>query len=146
MKEIEGTKEANELIPELAVLETWSRRTWTDGVQIDELNELDSYVVETAHHIYELTVMNPRIGEVLIQGGTFFPKRTTAYVVGASMGGSSFLKVRGIQVGLKIELQFQNRRIITSSVRKISMIGSAMRHRRLSDTQRKSESVVSDSR
>jgi hypothetical protein len=136
MKEIDEKIEANTFLPESSEAEAWSKREWTDGVRIDELKELDTLVVKTAHHTYELTIVNPSIAEVLIRGGTFFAKRTVARVVGASMGGSSSLKIRGIYVGLKIELQIGKTRIITSRVRKISMfIGSGIRHRRSSGTQ-----------
>jgi hypothetical protein len=136
MKEIDEKIEANTFLPESSEAEAWSNREWTDGVRIDELKELDTLVVKTAHHTYELTIVNPSIAEVLIRGGTFFAKRTVARVVGASMGGSSSLKIRGIYVGFKIELQIGKTRIITSRVRKISMFtGSAIRHRRSSGTQ-----------
>jgi hypothetical protein len=136
MKEIDEKIEANTFLPKSSEAEAWSKREWTDGVRIDELRELDTLVVKTAHHTYELTVINPSIAEVLIRGGTFFAKRTVARVVGASMGGSSSLKIRGIYVGLKIELQIGKTHIITSRVRKISMFtGSAIRHRRSSGTQ-----------
>jgi len=130
MKEIDERIEANTFIP---VSENCAKREWMNGVRIDELKELDTLVVKTAHHTYEITIVNPSIAEVLIRGGTFFAKRTLARVVGASMGGSSSLKIRGIYVGLKIELQIGKSRIVTSRVRQISMfIGSAIRHRRLS--------------
>ena len=133
MKEIDERIQANTFIP---VSENCAKREWTDGVRIDELKELDTLVVKTAHHTYEITIVNPSIAEVLIRGGTLFAKRTLARVVGASMGGSSSLKIRGIYVGLKIELQIGKTRIVTSRVRQISMfIGSAIRYRRSSGSQ-----------
>ena len=118
MNEIDERIKANTLIP---ASESFATREWTDGVRIDDLKELDTLVVQTAHHTYELTIVNPSIAEVLMRGGTFFAKRTLARVVGASMGGSSSLKIRGIYVGFKIELQIGKTRIVTSRVRKISM-------------------------
>jgi len=133
MKEIDERIEANTFI---TVPEYCAERERTDGVRIDELKELDTLVVKTAHHTYEITIVSPSIAEVLIRGGTFFAKRTLARVVGASMGGSSSLKIRGIYVGLKIELQIGKTRIVTSRVRQISMfIGSAIRDRRSSGSQ-----------
>jgi hypothetical protein len=120
MKEIEESLESNTLIPEAATLESWSRRTWTNGVQINELRELDTLFVETAHHAYEITVIDPGTAEVLVRGGELFPERTTAQVSGASTGGS-FLKMHGIYVGLKIELWTGGRRIVTSRVRSIAL-------------------------
>jgi hypothetical protein len=60
-----------------------------------------------------------------IRGGELFPRRTEAHVLGASMGGS-FLKLLGIYVGLRMELTVEGRRIITSAVRSISPLSSAL--------------------
>ena len=120
MTEVEESIQANNFVPEPAVLETWTTRKWTDGVQIDELKQSDTLVVETAHHTYEMTVIDPSVAEVLISGGECFPKPTVARVVGASLG-RSFLKLRGIYGGLKIELRESKRLIVTSPVRKISV-------------------------
>jgi len=133
MTEIEERMQANTFNPKSSMLEAWSQRECADGVQIDELKEFDTIVVTTAHHTYQLTIIDPGIAEVMIQGGTFFPKCTVARVVGASITGSSSLKIRGIYVGLKIELQIGKTRIITSRVREISMfLGSGISHRRSS--------------
>ena len=126
MTEVEERIQANILVPEPAVLETWTTRKWTDGVQIDELKQSDTLVVETAHHTYEITVIDPSVAEVFIRGGECFQKPTVARVVGASLG-RSFLKLRGIYVGLKIELRDSKRLIVTSAVRKISIFTDEVR-------------------
>jgi hypothetical protein len=35
------------------------KHEWTDGVQISELKELDTLCVETRHHEYEITIIDP---------------------------------------------------------------------------------------
>jgi len=106
---------------EPAVLEAWSKELWKDGVQIEDLKQLDRFCVKTAHHTYEITVIDPATAEVLIRGGDFFPEYTEARISGASMGGS-FLKVHGIYAGFKMELQVGQRRIVTSPVQGIEMM------------------------
>jgi hypothetical protein len=101
-----------------ADLDAWSAETWTDGIQINELKELDKFSVETMHHMYEITVIDPHTGEVMIRGGECFPVATSAHVSGASLH-FSFIKLRGIYVGLHIELSVNGRRIVTSRVRSI---------------------------
>ena len=72
------------------------------------------------NHTYEITVIHPPTGEVLVRGGEFFPERTLAHLSGASLGGA-FLKLHGIYAGFKIELLAGGGRIITSPVRSISL-------------------------
>src|SRR5262245_8004000 len=114
MKDVEE-RPHDAVIPQAGTLDGWSAQEWTNGVQIDELNEFDSLVVETMHHKYEITVINPATAEVLIRGGERFPIQTPALVLGASVRGS-FIKLRGIYPGFSIELLSGGRRITTSRV------------------------------
>jgi hypothetical protein len=120
-KAAEEPKESNVRVSPTAILDHWLKHEWTDGVQISELKELDTLCVETRHHEYEITIIDPSTAEVLIRGGEQFPERTLAHLSGASMGGS-FLKVFGIYVGFKMELQVAKRRIVTSRVRSIALV------------------------
>lgn len=121
MKSPEETGQPKALVPAAALLDTWAAEEWTNGVQIDQLGELETLSVETMNSIYEITIINPATAEVLVRGGQFFPERTEAQVSGASFGGS-FLKLHGIYVGFKLELLSDGRRIITSPVRRIGLV------------------------
>jgi predicted alpha/beta-fold hydrolase len=103
------------------VLDTWSAEKWTNGLQIDELDQLETLSVETMNHTYEITIINPATAEVMVRGGDFFPERTLAQFSGASFGGS-FLKRYGIYAGLKMEFRAGGKRIITSPVRRIGLV------------------------
>ena len=119
MKACNESQEPN-MLPGRATLDTWVADEWRDGVQIDNLEELQTLSVETRHHTYEMTVIDPKTAEVLVRGGELFPEHRPARVSGASLG-SSFLKLRGIYVGFKLELMVDGRRIITSKVRRINL-------------------------
>jgi len=121
MKELKESVEANAFIPRSATLEDWSNKEWTNGVQINALSALDNLSVETEHHSYKITIIDPNTAEVMIRGGEIFPEASVAQVSGASIGGS-FLKLHGIYVGFKIELRVGRRRIITSPVRRIALV------------------------
>jgi hypothetical protein len=95
----------------------YKKQDCMEGVQVDELEEFDVVVVETKHHTYEITVINPTTAEVLIRGGERFPEQTPALVLGSM--GQSFFKLRGIYAGFSVELLSGGRRIITSRVRRI---------------------------
>ena len=120
MKEVDDSAQPNALIPRPGMLDRWSEQNWTNGVQINELKELDTLTVETTHHTYEITIIDPISAEVLVRGGELFRERTEARVSGASLGGS-FLKIHGIYVGFKMELQIGRRHVVTSAVRSIAI-------------------------
>ena len=107
-------------IPAAADLDTWSQRDWNDGVQIDQLPDLETLAVQTLNSTYEITIVSGHSGDVLVRGGQFFPEKTPAHLAGATFGGS-FLKLRGIYLGMRIEFLHEGRRIVTSPVRSIGI-------------------------
>ena len=96
---------------------------WRNGVRIKELKESDTVVVETLHHTYEITVLEPSKAEVLVSGGGLFPVPRPASVSCASVL-SSFLKLDGIYVGLRMKIRMDGSHVVTSRVRRIGVIPS----------------------
>ena len=103
-----------------ALLDTWSSHSWTDGIQLETMLDMEKLAVKTENSLYEITVICGRTGDILVRGGRFFPEFTEARLAGSSLGGS-FLKLRGIYVGFNLEIHFDQRLIITSRVRQISV-------------------------
>jgi hypothetical protein len=108
-------------VPAVADLETWSKHPWTDGLQVDVLQDLDRLCVRTRNSTYEITVLCGRTAEVLVRGGQFFPEYTSVRVAGSSLGGS-FLKLHGIYLGFSMELQHDGRTIVTTEVQSIRRV------------------------
>jgi hypothetical protein len=102
-------------------LDSWTKHEWTDGLQIDELSELDELAVRTRNSTYQIITTNPARAEVIIQGGRYFPEATHARLAGCSLGGA-FLKRHGIYVGFCMEINAENLTIVTSDVRLIVQI------------------------
>jgi hypothetical protein len=107
--------------PAGAILDNWSQQEWDNGVQIDQMKELDSLAVRTRNTVYEITILSGHSGEVLIRGGQLFPEFTPARLTGSTLGGC-FLKMRGIYVGLRMEINFDGQRIVTSPVESIGIV------------------------
>jgi hypothetical protein len=101
-----------------ADLASWCGSDWTNGVQVDALEPLDSILVQTRNTTYEITILNPRTGRILIQGGRYFPTTTRARLGGSSLGGS-FLKLLGIYAGFCMEIWHDDLAIVTTRVRSI---------------------------
>jgi hypothetical protein len=102
-------------------LQWWSGQDWEGGVDFTALDGLEQFTVRTNNTLYELTVLSPATGEVLVRGGHFFPIRTRAHLAGCSLGGS-FLKVRAIYPGFLMEFVSDGRRIVTTCVREIATV------------------------
>ena len=105
----------------------WTNGEWSNGVQIDQLGQLESLFVRTRHTIYEIVVTSPEAGDVLVRGGARFPTFTQARVSGSTTGGN-LLKCSGIYPGLRIEFQHNARRILTSTVLAIAVAADAGAH------------------
>lgn len=107
-------------LPAAALLSTWNDHEWRDGVSIDQLAAFDRITVKTHYSTYEFVVLSPGDGGVLVRGGEFFPEFTRARLAGSTLGGS-FLKLRSIHPGFKIEISLGLRYVLTSPVRSISI-------------------------
>lgn len=105
----------NNSVPRAAMLDAWSEQDWTNGVQIDDLEELETLAVQTRNSVYEITILDGRNGEVLVRGGEFFQERTPALLAGSTIGGS-FLKRHGIYVGMKMEIVPQPTQMVSKVV------------------------------
>src|SRR5437773_12519166 len=103
-----------------ALLDTWSSHDWSEGVQLETMQDMETLTVRTENSTCEITVISGRTGEILVRGGRFFPEFTPARLAGSSLGGS-FLKLRGVYLGFNLEIHFDQRLIITSRVRQISI-------------------------
>jgi hypothetical protein len=110
----------NSAVPSSAVLSAWQAHPWRDGIAIDQLSPLDRVVVKTWHSTYEIVVTAAGSSEILVRGGQFFPIFTAARLAGSSLGGS-FLKLRAIHVGFRIEFAVDKRVIVTSPARSIAI-------------------------
>ncbi len=107
------------LRPPGSSLDAWTAHDWRLGVQLEQANALEAFVVRTANSTYEITVLSPATGEVLVRGGAFFPVVTRARLAGASLGGS-FLKRHGIYVGFRLEFVSDRTPIVTTPVQTIA--------------------------
>jgi hypothetical protein len=92
---------------------------WTSGAQIDQMEDLQTLIVETRNSTYEVTILCGERGDILLRGGSF-RARTPVQLSGASLAGS-LLKLRGIYTGLNMEFEHDGRYIVTSPVRRIGI-------------------------
>jgi hypothetical protein len=106
------------------MLSSWSARDWSDGIHVGEVSPLERLIVRTANSLYEVIVLSPASGNILVRGGAFFPVFMPARLAGSSLGGS-FLKLRSVHVGFRLEFGTDRGFIITSPVRSVVIAPAA---------------------
>ena len=107
-------------VPARGLLSSWSAHDWRGGIRVDQLAALERLIVATANSTYEIILVAPASAEVLVRGGDFFPVFTRARLAGSSLGGS-FLKLRSVHVGFRLEFGTDRGFIITSPVRSVTI-------------------------
>ena len=107
-------------IPARGLLSSWSSHDWGGGIRVDEMAALERLIVTTANSTYDIILVAPVSANVLVRGGAFFPVFTPARLAGSSLGGS-FLKLRSVHVGFRLELSTERGFIITSPVRSVTI-------------------------
>jgi hypothetical protein len=79
-----GCQVKQESIPEGVVLHNCSEGQWTNGVQVDRMEDMKKLIVQTRNSLYEIIVIDGPRGEILVRGGKFFPELTPALLGGAT--------------------------------------------------------------
>lgn len=97
------------------------------GIDLYKLPVGTRLEVQTRNSSYVLEKTGPD-GEIVIQGGTYFTKPTTANFIGSTMGGSA-IKVGWIGHRLHMEICWNRHdnndhsRLLTSGVRSVKIFG-----------------------
>ena len=104
-----------------ALLDSWSDAPWTNGVQVDLMEDIEKLVVRTGNSLYEIIIIDGPSGEILVRGGQYFPELTPARLTGATLGGS-FCKLRGIYAGFRMELYANGQRTVTTPVESVGVL------------------------
>lgn len=107
-----------------AVPDRWRLHAWGRGVQIDALSPLDRLTVYTSNSRYDVIVIRPETGLVLVRGGQLLGQPVYAYVAGSSLGGAC-IRPRGIYMGFFLALHFESQGLLTTHVRAIEQVPSA---------------------
>ncbi len=87
-----------------------------DGIAIRSLGQFDTVCAKTLNSDYYIFLLEPETGKALVQGGRFFVQPSEATVSGSTFGGC-MLKMGWLGIGLRIEICFDGKRIVTSPVR-----------------------------
>lgn len=84
-----------------------------DGVDLRTLQPCTTLLVRTVNTVYRVVIDEGP--EIYVQGGSFFPELTAAYLDGATIAGSC-VKAGWIGIGLRVRIRSKGRSIVTSPV------------------------------
>jgi hypothetical protein len=96
-----------------------------DEISLGQLSVFDRIVITTRNHTYEVVVTSPDTGEVLVRGGTVFPRFTAARLNGSVAGGSS-IAARSVNVGVRVEFAIEGYvPVVTTRVQTLAVAHAA---------------------
>ena len=100
------------------ILDTWVSHDWSNGAQLESMDDFTVIHAETRNSTYEITAIDGFSREVLVRGGRFFPEKIRAHLAGSSLG-DGFLKLGGLYVGFSLEIVCSWDTIITTRISSI---------------------------
>ena len=104
--------------------ERWAAAASDSAIQVDSCRAFERIVVWTQYSVYELIVLSGTDGDVLVRGGRRFPEFRRARLAGSTAGGSA-LSLRRVDVGRRMELRVDGKRLLTSTIQAISRIDAS---------------------
>ena len=121
---VSSPAEASVSVPIPMALSALSAYDWCGEVRLDQLSALERMVITTRNHTYEVIVTSPGTGDVLVRGGTVFPRFMAAHLNGSTLGGS-LIKLGSVNVGFRVEFTIEGHApIVTTRVQTLAVIHS----------------------
>lgn len=108
-------------VPRRVTLEGFAEEVeQSEGVDLGGLEPLTVLSIDTENSHYEMFLLHPVDRRVVIHGGKVFAEPTETTIHGSSFGGS-LLKLGWVGIGMRIEMYFDGKFILTSAVRSLEV-------------------------
>jgi len=89
------------------------------GINLGTCSRLDSISARTVNSDYRITLLDPKSGRALLEGGQRFPEPVVVTILGSSFGGS-MLRMGWLNVGMRIEI-YADKHIVTSPIKSLAL-------------------------
>jgi hypothetical protein len=89
-----------------------------EGMALQTLKPCDTIHIRTCNSDYDIFLLEPESGRVLVKGGEYFAQSMEATVSGSTFGGC-MLMVGWLGIGFRIEFHANGRHIVTSPVQEL---------------------------
>lgn len=110
-----ATSEDTSSVSTIAVLDAWANYDWSEGFDLASLSAAAVIEVVTMRSIYHILATGAEVGGLKVRGGRYLPDFRAAKSIGSTLGGA-VLKQNMVHAGFKMELTFDDVRLITSPV------------------------------
>lgn len=114
-----GAQEDTTPIYVAAVLDNWTRHDWSEGLNLAAAATMVTFEVVTKRSVYY--IVRSGAGDLMVRGGQYLPDFRRARSVGCSLGGA-LLKQHAVHVGFRMEIGFEDMRLVTSEVTHVRML------------------------
>jgi len=92
-----------------------------EGVMLSALMPRDTIRASTLNSEYEISLLDPESGHVLLKGGKHFLEPVDATVNGSTFGGW-MIKLGWLGVGLRMEFSSNGQRFVTTPVSSLQVV------------------------
>jgi hypothetical protein len=90
-------------------------------VALAQLKPCDTVLVQTRSSNYRIFLLDPPTGRALVQGGSYLGQPVEATVTGSTVGGP-IIKVGSLDVGHRMELSIEGKRLSTSPIQSVRVV------------------------
>jgi hypothetical protein len=87
---------------------------------LESLNAFDTILLRTHNSEYRILLLDPRIGRVLIEGGSYLLEPSEGLVKGSALPGSVF-NGGAISIGGRLEMWVDERIFLTSPIKSVAV-------------------------
>jgi hypothetical protein len=104
-------------------LKCWGHEPGSDSssdVVLESLNTFDTIIVQTHNSVYQILLLDPKIGHALVHGGEYLVEPSEALLKGSASLGSEF-KVGTISVGCRLEMWIDKSVFLTSPIKSVQV-------------------------
>jgi hypothetical protein len=112
-------------VSSVAALDTWTSYDWSHGLDLTTMACGAVVEVVTARSVYYITATDGPKSPLRVRGGCYLPEFRHAASIGSTMGGA-LLKQNMVHVGFRMELAFDDLRLITSQVTAVRLLPEQM--------------------
>lgn len=108
-------------VSSVTALDTWTSYDWSQGFDLSSMPGGAVVEVVTVRSLYHIMTTGTPASPLRVRGGSYLPNFRQAASIGSTLGGA-LLKQNMVHVGFRMELAFDDLRLITSQVTAVRLL------------------------
>ena len=103
-----------------AISSTQTKAVSAPNVLLEELKPFDTILLRTHNSDYRILLLDPKTGRALVEGGSYLPEPSEAFILGSAIPGSVF-NGGAICIGDRVEMCVHEKMLLTSPVKSVEV-------------------------